>query len=811
MSAEVRQALRSFIRRPAFSAVIVLTVALAVAATTLVFGVVNGVLLAPLPYENPDRLVTVWEHLQRPDRDNPRNVVSPANFLTWRDQLESFDALASLVAGSNTLLGEGNAERVGVMVASAAYFEIVGARPLAGRLYGEAEDVADGPAVAVLAEGYWRRRFGADTAVIGRTLTIGGTPTTVVGVLPQRFDFEPMMSFSGVGSRDLWMPPQWASNAREFGGRWLQVLARLAPGVSVEAAQQEASALAAGLAEAFPDRQRGWGVNVVPLHQDLVGDVREAVLIIFGAVCFVLLIACANVANLLMTRATERRQEMALRSALGAGRARLIRQLLIESFALSVAGGVAGLLAAWWGLRWLAVVAPDIPRLDAIGMPAPVIGFALLATVGAALLFGLAPAVHVVGAEVGSALKDRGVAGRRGAQRLRGALVIAQVALSLVLLIGAGLLVRSLVNRLAAGVGFDVERLLTAEVQLPRDRYDSVERRSLFFEQLVGQSAAIRGAQAVSAITFPPLAGAGSPSSFWVLDRPIPGPGQFPSADFRWVDHRYHSAMGIPLVAGRTLDERDHAGAPLAVVINETAATQLWPDESAVGKRIAIEGWPPRGDTMRSEVVGVVGDVGHEGPETEPFPMLYWDHRQFQPMDQMTLVVRSDPDVAEIVPALRAVLRELDPQLPLYNVQTMDELYSEALGRAHFTTASLGFFALAALILAAIGVYGVMAYATEQRSREIGVRLALGASPASVAGMVVRQGMVHIGIAVVLGAAGAFALARLLESLVFDVSTADPVTFVAMVMLLSITGLIACWLPARRASGIDPVEAIRTE
>lgn len=811
MPSKLRQTVRSHLRRPVFSTVIVSTVALAVSSTTLAFAVVNGVLIAPLPYESPDQLVALWEHRTNPDRGDARSAVSPANFLTWRDELRSFVAMASLVEGSTALLGEGDPERVGILEASASYFEIVGARPLAGRLYAEHEDVAGGPAVVVLAEGYWRRRFGADTSVVGRTLTIGSTPRTVVGILPQRFDLEPSMSFSGVGSRDIWAPPQWGSDATRMGGRWLQVIARLAPGTTVEAAQQETSALAARLAEAQPDRQRGWGVDVEPLHRDLVDDVRATVLLIFGTVCFVLLIACANMANLLMTRATERRREMAVRSALGARRGRLIRQLMVEGLALSVAGGIVGVLAAYWGLRWLVAAAPDIPRLDAVGLHAPVVGFALLATLGTALLFGLAPAMHLTRANVASWAGERGRAGRRGARRIRGAFVVAQVALSLVLLIGAGLLVRSLMNRLVAGVGFEVEGLMTAEVQLPRDRYDSAERRSRFFESLVERVGTIPGAGEVSAITFAPLAGAGSTAGFWPLDRPPPSPGERPTADVRWVHHRYHAVMGVPLIAGRTFDARDRADGTLAVVFNETGARRLWPGEGAVGKRIAMAGWPPRGDTMRAEVVGVVADIRHEGPDTEPSPKIYWDHRQFQPFDQMTLVVRTDRDEAEIVPSLRAVLRELDPELPLYNVRTMDNLYSEALARARFTTASLGLFALAALLLAVIGVYGVIGYATEQRSREIGVRLALGASPASVAGMVVRQGMAHVGVAIVLGATAAVALARLLESLVFEVSTTDPVTFVTMALCLALAGLLACWLPARRASRIEPVEAIRAE
>jgi putative ABC transport system permease protein len=805
MKTELRQALRFLRHRPAFSGAIVLTVAIAIAATTLVFAVVNGVLLAPLPYANPDRLVAVWEHSLT--RDNDHNVVSPANFLTWRDELNSLDGLAALVEFSSTVLGEGEPERIGVVQASAAYFEIVGAWPVAGRLYTDGDEAEGAESVVVLSEGYWRRRFGGDSSVIGRALNIGGAPQTVVGVLPERFDFDVAASFGGVGSRDLWVPPRFGAEARQAGGRFFQVVARLAPGATPERAQHEASALAARLIEQYPQRQTGWDINVVPLRQDLVGDVRRTLLVAFGAVCFVLLIACANVANLLLTRASERHQEMAVRAALGAGRGRLIRQLLTESMLLSVFGAVAGVLLAVGGLRALVASAPDIPRLDGIGIDVAVMAFALCATMVTALLFGLLPALHIAGADAGGWLKGRGIAGRRGAQRVRAALVVTQMALSLVLLIGAGLLVRSLVNRLDVGVGFDVERLLTAAVQLPSDPYDSPERQALLFEQLVDRVAAVPGVEQASAIIFPPLAGLGTGTSVWPMDRPDPGPGQSPTGDIRWIHRDYPATIGIPILAGRGFMESDRAGAPLVVLVNESAAREFWPGGDAVGKRIAM----PWGDTLRAEVVGVVSDLRHSGPDEEPRAMIYWDHRQFRPFPQMSLVVRTVGRPGDVVAPIRAAMRELDPNLPLYNVRSMDELFAQAVARPRFTAVTLGAFALLALILAAIGTYAVIAYATEQRAQEIGIRMALGASRGAVLRMVVGQGLVLIAIALLVGTAGALALSRLLQSLVFDVATTDPATFTVMAALLALAGIIACWLPARRASGIDPASAIRAE
>jgi putative ABC transport system permease protein len=806
MKTELRQALRFLLRRPAFSGAIALTVALAIAATTLAFAVVDGVLLEPLPYREPERLVSVWEHNIPRSRDH--NVVSPANFLTWRDELRSFDRVAALIDFSATLLSGGEPERVGAIQTSAAYFEIVGAQPVIGRLYTEEDDVEGANPVVVLSQGYWQRRFGADPAVIGTSIVVDGTARTVLGVLPEQFDFKELKaSFGGIGTHDLWWPHRYGVEARQFGGRFLQVVARLAPGATADGAQREASALATRLSEMFQDRQRGWDIDVVPLGADLVGDVRTTILIVFGAVCFVLLIACANVANLLMTRATERQQEMAVRAALGAGRARLVRQQLAESVILSGVGGALGVLLAWWGLRSLVASAPDIPRLDTVTMDASVIGFALLATFATALLFGLAPALHIAGADVAGWLKERTTSGRRGAQRIRGALVVAQVALSLVLLIGAGLLVRSLVNRIGVGVGFDVEQLLTGDISLPDNPYDTPERQSLFFEQLVDRVKTIPGVTDASAIIFPPLTGPASATSFWRLDRPVPEAGQLPTADIRWVHRDYHKVMGIALIAGRHFDERDRGDAPLAILVNETGAKQLWPGEDPIGKRLAM----PWGDTLLGEVVGVVGDIRHEGPDTELRAMLYWEHRQFRAFSQMSLVVRTPGEPSDVLPALRAALRDQDPTLPLFNVRSMEELFSTALARARFTAASLGAFALLALILAAIGIYAVVAYATEQRSQEIGIRIALGASRTSVVRMVVAQGLAQIAIALVIGTAGALALSRLLQSLMFEVTTTDPVTFTTMALLLALTALVACWLPARRASSIDPVAAIRHE
>ena len=805
LAADVHQALRFLRRRPGFTAAIVLTVALAVSSTTMAFAVVDGVLLEPLDYATPDRLAAIWE---ANPRGNGRNVVSPANYLTWQDELESFESLGTIVETSTTLSFAEGPERIGVVQASASYFEVVGAEPLIGRLYHESDDAADAEPVVVLAESFWRRRFAADAGAVGSTLRVGERTVTVVGVLPERFDFDVEWVFSGVGSRDLWAPPMFPAGARTSGGRYLQVIGRLAPGATVETAQAEADALAAALAESLPERQLGWGIHVAPLRDDMVGEARPMILVIFAAVCLVLLIACANVANLPLTRASERGQEMAVRGAMGASRARIARQLLVESGLLSGAGGALGLLAAWWGVRGVVAAAPDIPRMNVVSLDGTVLGFAMLITAATALLFGVAPVLRLARGSRAATLTGTRTSVGRGTRSFRAALVVTQLALSLVLLVGAGLLLRSLANRLETGVGFDVSRLLMADVQTGSQTYPEGEARSRFFEDLVGRVQTLPGVASASAVTWAPLAGGGTRTSIWPLDRPEPAPDERPGADVRPVHRDYHATMGIPVLEGRALDIGDEAGAPLVVIVSQTGAGQLWPGESALGKQLAM----PWGDTLVATVVGVVGDVRHDGPDTPPYPMLYWDHRQFGPFNQMSLVARLETAAsAEVVGGIRRALTQMDPALPVYNVHLAEDLFDEAIRRARFATASLGAFALIALALACIGIYGVMAQVAERRTREIGIRMALGASQRSILRLIVGQGATHVAAGILIGLAGALALSRYLGSLVFAVGPADPATLAATALLLGTVGLAASWLPARRAARTDPMEAIRAD
>ncbi len=796
---------RSLRKRPVLSTAIVFTIGGALAIVTIAFSAVDGVLLRPLPYATPDRLVTIWERAI--DRDQQRNPTSPANFYAWTDGLNQVEGLTAVMETSVPLTGDGYPVQAGVVYTTGGLFPLIGAVPLVGRLFGAADDVEGGPEVIVIAEGLWRRRYGSDSGLVGRSIQVNGRARQVIGVLPARFEFAPGMSFASVGSRDLYIPFQFGAQARTFGGRYLQVVGRLAPTASVGSAQQEASRLAARLRETFPERQQGWDINLVGLHADIVAKARTPIAFIFGAVCFVLLIACANVANLLMARATERRSEFAIRSALGAGRLALARQLFAESALLAGLGGGVGLLLSAWGTAALVRANPDLPRLDSIGLHGGTVGFALLATALTACLIGVGPALAASGGPLAGWFTQRGAVGDHRSGRARRSLVGVQVALSVILLMGTGLLVRSLLKRLEVDLGIDPANVLTAHVSLPRRAFPTPEQRSAAFEGLVDRISAMPGVDTASLSSIVPMSDQAQATSFHALDRPTPDLGKFPVADVRFVHHGFFATMRVPLVAGRYLGPSDRPGAPTAVVINETGAREIWPGETAIGKRIQME-W---GDTLVAEVVGVVADVRLTGPD-QPVDRatLYWDYRQTGTPGDMVLVVRGT-DAEPGIPPIRAALAEIDPTLPLYNVRTMGGLKALALAQSRFITGALLVFSLLGLGLAALGIYGVMAYGVQQRTREIGVRLALGADRRSVVRMVLREGGRLVAPALAIGAAAALLVSGLLRSLIFGVTPYDPLALGAGLAAIGVVALAACWIPARRASGIPPVEAIRSD
>lgn len=806
---DIRLALRRIVRRPGFTAIIVLTLGLGVGATTAAFSLVKGVLLTPLPYDDPSSLAMVWE--RNLERDVQRNVVSPANYVRWLEDAESFERLAAVLQVGTTMTGDGEAERVGTVAVSWHFFDLLGVQPVLGRSFVEGDGADEaGIQPVLLSHGFWLRRFGGDPGVVGRPLTLNGEPAEVVGVLPEGFDFDYLpFQFGWDGPQEIWVPMVLPPEARDASGRYLQVVGRLAPGSTLGDARREATVLAARYRADRPETQSGWDINVVPLHEQVVGDVQRALWLVLAAVGLVLLIAAANVANLQLARSLSRGQELAVRVATGASRGRVVREQLVESMMLAVLGGALGVGLAVAGVDLVQALGPEIPRLDRVTVDLPVLAFTLLVSLGTGILFGLIPALRAGRADLTGALKEGSVrAGTgRGSARVRGSLVVAEMALSLVLLVGAGLLIRSFSELVETGVGFRTEGLLAADLNLPSSAYPEVDDRVSFYERLVDRAAALPAVEAASAITFLPLSGPGSATSFWANDRPVPRAGQHPVADIRWVHRDYHATMGIPLMRGRTFDTRDTEDAPLRVVVNRAMAEELWPDADPVGQSISM----PWGDTLVAEIIGVVGDVRINGPAEEPRALIYWHHRQFQAFNTMTVVLRSAQRPESLASSLRGVVSQADPSLPVFNVRTLDSYLSDAVGGARFAMAVLGVFALLALVLAAIGIYGVISYSVGERTHEFGIRMSLGADRATVIRLVLRYGATLAAVALVLGAGGALLATRLMRGFIYGVSPADGLTFAVTGAVLGTVALLAAWIPARRAAATDPMRALRSE
>jgi putative ABC transport system permease protein len=806
---DLRFALRGLMKRPVFSLVVITTIALGIGVNAGIFSVLYDVVLEPLPYDEPDELVMVWEH--NLPRDNRTNTVAPANFFVWRDDTDVFSDLAAVTWFSQSLTGTDEPERLGALAVNANFFPMLGVRPHRGRFFSPDEDDAASTArPVVLGYAFWQRRYGGDEDVLGRTIQLNGTDRTIVGILPPGFSFDHLpYAFNATGTQDVWIPQGFDPSLRTWRGRWLQVIGRLSDGVSVERAQAELETVSARLADEFPDQQAGWTVNVVPLQNQIVGGARTSLILLFGAVSLVLLIACGNVANLLLSRSSARSQEIAVRTALGANRLRLVRQLLTEAGVLAVAGGGLGLLLAFGLVQGLVAFGPDVPRITEVGLHSTAVFFTIAVSLMTGIIFGLVPAIRASRPDLVGSLRDGGArAGRAVAViRARNALVVSEIALALVLLVGSGLLIRSFGALLDLGIGFETEGVMTAEIALPSDDYPETEQRLQFFEELVDRLAATPGVISASAITNLPLSGSQTGTSYWLNDRAVPPDGERPVADIRWVHHDYHRTMEIPILRGRAFDEFDTRDAPLRVVVNETLARHHFPDGDALGRALSL----PWDDTLVAEIIGVVGDVRHNGPEVESRDKLYWNHLQWQDRSNMTIVVRAAGDAGAQAGIIRAAVRDLDASLPLYNVYSMDHWLNQTMASRRFVMLALGVFSLVALALASIGVYGVMSYNVSQRTREFGVRLALGASASEVAFAVVRSGMRLVLLAVVVGTIGALALTRLLQSMVFGVSTLDPMSFAMAGGFLILVAALACYRPAHRAGRVDPIEALRFE
>ena len=802
---DLRYGVRVLLKAPGFTLVAILALAIGIGANTAIFSVVNTLLLQRLPYRDADRLAIVWEH--NLVRDRKSNVVGPANFVHWREMNRTFADLAAFTMTLNvTLTGDGDPEEVAAQLVSVEFFSVLGVRPALGRAFTPDENRADAR-VAVLSDRLWRRRFGADPAVVNRTIQMQGQPTTVIGIAPPGFSLLDK-------TVDVWAPLPFTAQARTPGGRSLQVVGRLKPGVTFAVAQQDMTRVGADLTAMFPAFNTGWTVRVVPIREELTGSVRPALLVLAGAVAFVLLIACANVANLLLARATARQRELAVRAALGAGRSRLIRQLLAESLLLAAAGGVCGLALGWWSTAFLRTVAAErlpIQRLEMVGIDGAVLAFTAAAALICGILFGIIPALTSAGGHLNEALREGGRTGTaaRGT-RTRAAFVVLEVALALVLLVGAGLLVRSFVRLLDVDPGFDPSRTLTLRVSLPRARYSDSARQAQFFDRFFRDVDALPGVTAAGAVSWLPLTGLGAATSMEIVGQPKPPQGHEPVTDVRVMTHRYLEAMGVPLLKGRLFNDDDAADANGRIVINETMAKKIWPGEDPLGKRVRINwGSPSRED----EVIGVVGDVKHHGldtPASAVRPMIYWPYAR-SPYSTMTIAIRTAGDPSALVTGIGGVLRRIDPELAVAGVRTMDEVVSSSVAERRLTMLLLTIFAGAALVLAAVGIYGVIAYSVTQRTQEIGIRMALGAQRADVLRMIVGQalGMVAAGIAA--GAGGALLLTRLMTGLLFDVTPTDPVTFGLVSVALAGVAVIASGLPGLRATRVDPVVALRAE
>ena len=798
---DLRHGARLLFRAPGFTLVAVAALAIGIGANTAIFSVVHTLLIQPLPYRDADRLAILWEHNIPRDRKN--NVISPGNFIHWRELQQSFDDIAAVgMTFNTTLTGHGDPVEIPFQYVSAAFFPLVGVAPAIGRPFTEAED-RPRARVVVISERMWKRRLNGDAAVLQKGITLAGESYTVVGVMPPGFSFLDKTA-------EMWLPVGFSAESRTPRGRWMMAVGRLKQGVTFEQSQQDMTGVHAELTKRFPDFNTGWTARVVPLREQLTGDIRSALYIMLGAVGFVLLIACANVANLLLARATSRQRELAVRAALGAGRGRLVRQLLAESLVLAAMGGLAGLLLAWWALHLLrAVVAERLPiqRLEMVGIDGWVLGFTLLASLVCGVVFGLVPAFSAAGGGLTSALKEGGRTGSaaRG-KRARSAFVVVEVALALVLLVGAGLLVRSFMRLLDVDAGFDPDRTVTMRVSLSGARYNDPQLRTRFFQTVFDRIDTLPGVQAAGAVSFLPMVGLGAATSYEVVGQPVAPAGQEPVADVRVVANDYFKAMGIPLVRGRLFNEQDAADTKNRVIVNETMARRHWPNEDPIGKNVKIS-W---NDTREDEIVGVVGDVRHQGLEAAPRSMTYWPHGRFA-YGSMTFAVRAATDPAAVVNGIGRIIREQDANLAVADVQTLDEVVDKSVAQRRLTMLLLTVFACAALVLAAVGIYGVIAYSVTQRTQEIGIRMALGAQRSDVLAMVMRQSAVLAFTGILIGAAGAFALTRLMTDLLYEVKPFDPLTFVAVSGGLAAIAMLASFVPGRRATRVDPVIALRAE
>ena len=799
---DLRYGLRLLTRNPGFALIAIAALAIGIGANTAIFSVVNGVLLKALPYDKPDELAMVWLDNRR--QSIHEDITSWPNYTDWRDQNTTFQGMAGYRPGRRNLTGQGEPEELLSCAVTENFFSLMRVSAIQGRTFTPDETQPGKDRVAVLSHGLWQRRFGSDPAILTKTIQLNGTPMQVVGVAPRGFDFPSKI--------DVWIPlaPDDRTKAAR-GAFWLPVVGRMKAGVTRERAQADMDIIGRRLEEQFPNINKGYGVNVVPLYQHTVGDIKLALWLLLGAVGLVLLIACANVANLMLARGTARHREIAVRAALGAGRGRIIAQLLTESIIIALAASLVGVVLAVWGIDLLTRIAPaNLPRIGDVRIDGRVLAFTAIVGLATALIFGLVPALQASWLDLNHALKEggRSESGGRRAKALRSAFVVLEIAMAIVLLVSAGLLIRSFSQLKRVDPGFRTDHILTGQLALPRTKYRDGAQVNQAYQQLIDRLRALPDVHGVSATTQILMPKVTSSSSFSIEGRPNEPDEQRQELPMDSVFPAYFSVMGIQLMKGRIFTEQDSREAPRVTIVNETFVRRYFPNEEPLGKRITFGDGGPQTNWMT--IVGVVKDTKRQGLASPIRMESFLPHAQSS-AGAMEIVLHTKNDPTSLSKAFRDVIREFDPDLPVRKIQTMEDIFATSIAEQRLNTMLFGLFAGMALLLSAIGIYGVMSYATNQRLHEMGIRIALGATRRNIVRLVVGQGMLLALTGMALGLVGAFAAARVLRNLLFEVSTTDAFTFVITPAILMGVALLACYLPARRATKVDPISTLRYE
>jgi len=800
---DIRYAIRNLLRRPGFTAITVATLALGIGANSAIFSVVNALLVTPLAFPDLDRIVAVWE--KAPSHGYEHNEVAMANYLDWRATNQTFEQMGFYRWWSTNLTGNEQPERVQGFLVSANFLDVLGMRPLMGRGFLPDEDQPGKDAVAILTYGLWQRRFAGDTNITNRTITVNGVARRVIGVMPRDFNYPRGAEVLA----PLAITPELVSNRQSHS---YLIVGRLKRGASLKGAQADLETIATRLEKQYPETNTGWGVVIYPIVEDTVRFYKAAIWVLMSAVGFVLLIACANVANLTLARAAGRRREIALQAALGASRWRIVRQLLTESIIVALFGGALGVLIAYWGVDLIRSLNPGeaakfAPGWDHLGMNLPVLGFTLGISVLSGVLFGLAPAWQISKPDLINALKEGGHQSTSASHRLRSLLVVSELALSLMLLVSAGLLVRSFLALLKTNPGFNPDSVLTMGLTLPVAKYREEQQRATFYAELVRKVETLPGVESAAAVNYLPLGGSNSSDAFLVEGLPEPAPGQEFIGRYRVCTPQFFATLGIPVLHGRSFTEQDKAGAPPVIIVNQTLATRFWPNTQAIGKRMRFYGPLEKNPWM--QVVGVVQDVKHE--LNLPVTPDYYLPLAQDSWSTMRLVARTSVEPMALAGPIRDQVWSIDKDQPVYDVRTMQQVRALSVSLYSFSSIMLGVFALLALVLAAVGIYGVMAYSVTQRTHEIGIRMALGAGASDVLRLVVKNGMTLALVGVIAGLGGAWALTRFMRTLLVGVSTTDAFTLSVVSLGLLLIALLACYIPARRATKVDPLVALRCE